>query len=213
MPVPSAPLTDPQAAALAKLGCGLAGAAGIGLLCGPAGVGKTTVLDRLAADLRSLGRSATTAEVAAWLDPATDLPDVVLGDDAHLADVAELAALLARCRSRRPSAALVLAGEGRLFTLVARDQRLAQTVRIRVALLPGSLLDTAALVTRIATPADGLQVEAAAIATIHEIAGGAPADVVRLATLAGTIAASRPDEPITVADIEAIHRRLSPQAA
>jgi hypothetical protein len=48
---------------------------------------------------------------------------------------------------------------------------------------------------------------------IHEIAAGIPADIIRLAGLAGMVAASRPTPHIGVDDIEALHRRLSPRAA
>lgn len=207
-----APLTEPQTAALAKLGCGLESTAGLGVLCGPAGVGKSTVLERLAADLRALGRSAAIRDVAAWLEAAGDLPEFVLADDAHLADPADLAALLTRCRSRRPGAAVVLAGEGRLFTLVARDPRLAQAVKIRVPLLPGRLADTRLLLER-RQAAGGVRFDEPAVVTLHEVTGGVPAEVVRLADLADVIASPRPHGQITTADVESIHRRLSPHAA
>ena len=51
------------------------------------------------------------------------------------------------------------------------------------------------------------------IVAIHEIAGGVPGDVVRLAELAGLVAPELADGPITADDIEAVHRRLAPQAA
>jgi hypothetical protein len=213
MPTSGCSLTEPQTAALAKLGCGLESAAGLAVLCGPAGVGKSAVLHHLAADLGAIGRSAAVRDLAAWLDPAADLPDVVLADDAHLAAAADLAALMARCRSRRPAATLVLDGEGRLFTLVARDPRLAQAVRIRASLLPGGVADTAALVTRRAESVGGPRFDEPALVALHEITGGVPAEIVRLADLTEVIATARPDGPITVAEIEAIHRRLSPHAA
>ena len=107
----------------------------------------------------------------------------------------------------------MLAGEGRLFTLVARDPRLTQAVRIRVPLLAGRLADTRALLERHGDDARCVTFEEPGVVTLHEIAGGVPAEVLRLAELANVIAASRPDRPITAADIEAIHRRLSPHAA
>lgn len=213
MPFPTSPLTEPQLAALAKLGCGMESAAELGLLCGPAGVGKSTVLEHLAADLLRLGRTAAVRDVFAWLEPAADLPECVLADDAHLADVAELATLLARCRARRPAAALVLAGEGRLFTLVARDPRLAQGVRVRVSLLAGRLGDTRELLARRQAGAADRRFDDPGVVALHEITGGVPAAVLRLAELADMIAADRPDVQITAADVEALHRRLSPHAA
>lgn len=203
---PAPPLTEPQVAAFAKLACGLEGG-GVAVLCGPPGVGKTTVLEHLAADPPVAGRSSAVQEAAAWLEGG-DLPDVVLADDAHLATAADLARLLARCR-RRPTTALVLSGEGRLLTLLARDPRLAQAIRIQAALLPGCLADTQELIGR----ATGTAFDDRVAAAIHEITGGVPADVLRLAGLASVVAADRPDRGLTTADIEAIHRRLAPRAA
>lgn len=210
-PCPS-PLTELQSAALAKLACGLTAGEGLALLCGPPGVGKTRVLERLAADLRALGRSVDVADVASLLAPSAASADIVLADDAHLADAADLGRLLARCRTSRSGAALVLAGQGRLLTLLARDPRLSQAARIRAILPPGSLADTAALLEHRAV-AGGIRLGERAIAVLHELAGGTPADVIRLAELADVVAASSPDGQATAADIEAIHRRLSPQAA
>jgi energy-coupling factor transporter ATP-binding protein EcfA2 len=208
-----APLLEPQRVALAKIGYCLEGGDGVALLCGPSGVGKSTVLAHLVAELNRQGRSAAVQTVTAWLDPATPLTGVVAADDAHLATEAELAAVLARCRSQRPAAMLVLAGEGRLLTLVGRNPGLTRAVRIRAALLPGSLAETQALVAGDSDPQRAARFSDAAVTTIHEIAGGTPADIVRLANLADVVAASRPDRPLTVADIEAIHRRLSPHVA
>ena len=107
----------------------------------------------------------------------------------------------------------MLAGEGRLFTLVARDPRLAQAVRIRASLLPGGVADTAALVSHRAESAGGPQFDEPALVALHEITGGVPAEIVRLADLTEVITTARPEGPITAAEIEAIHRRLSPHAA
>ena len=205
-------LTAPQAAAIAKVACSIGAAAGVAVLCGPAGVGKTTVLQQLAPDPRVAHDELPIRDVVAWLATTGDLPSIVLVDDAHLASDHDLVQLLIRANARRPAASVVLAGQGRLLTLVARDRRIEQAVRIRAALLPGSLVDTAALVPAI-TPADGPRFAEAAIVAIHEIAGGVPGDVVRLAELAGLVGAELADGPITADDIEAVHRRLAPQAA
>jgi type II secretory pathway predicted ATPase ExeA len=206
-------LTPAQLAALAKVGCGIESGDGVAVLCGPSGVGKTSVLLQLADEVRRHGRSIAIRSVAAWLDPSLPLTDVVAADDAHLASEDDLAALLARCRSRAAGGPLVLAGEGRLLTLLNRDPGLARAVRIRAALLPGSLADTGSLLAAIGGRSDSPPFGESAIAAIHAIAAGVPADVVRLAELAGVLAAARPDRPITAADIEALHRRLSPLAA
>ena len=97
---PAAPtLTPTQQAALAKIACGISQPGGVALLCGPQGVGKTTVLAHLASarQLRSL--SVEVRDIAAWATAAEacrrDLPDVVVADDAHLAADGDIARLLA----------------------------------------------------------------------------------------------------------------------
>ena len=206
-------LTAAQRAAVAKLACGCEQAGGIALLCGPGGVGKTTVLTELAAAIaprRSVGR----ADAAHWAEAAM-LPDIVLVDDAHLADETTLARLLQRCRDRNPPACLVLAGEGRLFTLMTRDTRLEQAVRIRVALPAFTAAETRGLLEATLAAIAGRPVAVAEppARAVHEISGGAAAAVIRLAELAGVLAADRPDETLSADDIEAIHGRLSPAAA
>ncbi|MFM7137903.1 MAG: hypothetical protein ACKO1M_12680 [Planctomycetota bacterium] len=207
-----AQLTAPQTAALAKVACGIEGQTGVALLCGPAGVGKTTVLEHLASDSRLTHEALPIRDVAAWLATAGELPPILLVDDAHLASDHDLVGLLARAKARRPAAAVILAGQGRLLTLVSRDRRIEQAVRIRATLLPGSLADTSVLVAA-TVPADGPAFDEAALVAIHEIAGGVPGDVVRLASLAGLIAPELADGLVTADDVEAVHRRLAPQAA
>lgn len=207
------PLTEPQLAALAKVACGIEANAGVALLCGPPGVGKTTVLEHLAADPRFGGHEPAIRDAAAWLARGGDLPPVVLADDAHLASEQDLSRLLAWAHSRRPAAALVLAGQGRLLTLVARDRRLERAVRIQASLLPGTLGDTAALLAAAAERPAGPRFDAPAVITIHEIAGGTPGDIIRLADLAEVVAASRTDGRVTTDEVEAVHRRLVPSAA
>lgn len=206
-------LTAAQAAAVAKLACGCEQAGGIALLCGPGGVGKTTVLAELAAAIaprRSVGRADVAHEAEAAM-----LPDIVVVDDAHVADETTLARLLQRCRDRTPPASLVLAGEGRLFTLMTRDPRLEHAVRIRVTLPVFTAAETRRLVDTAVARVVGrpVAVPEATARVIHEIAAGAPAAAVRLAELAGVVAAARPDDALSAADIEAIHGRLSPAAA
>lgn len=205
------PLTPPQLGALAKVACGIESGSGITLLCGPSGVGKTTILEHLAADRSSEEHDALVIrDVTWWLATEDDLPGVVLADNAHMATEADLVRLAARCRSRRPAASLVLAGQGRLLTLVARDRRLEQATVLTAAILPGHLRDTTFLVEHHGM---STRVDQPTLAAIHEIAAGVPADIRRLLDLAGVVAGSDRDSRISPDTIEAIHRRLSPCAA
>ena len=202
-------LTQPQLGALAKITCGIESRSGIVLLCGPSAVGKTTVLEHLAADLQTEDPGCTVRGVDEWL--ASDhLPSVVIADDAHMARDADLICLAARCRARHPSASLVLAGQGRLLTLMARDRRLEQATKLTASILPGLLDDTASLVR---DHADGVLVDEAGIIAIHEITGGVPAEILRLIDLARVVRGSDRDHHLAPGTIEMIHRRLSPRAA
>lgn len=206
-------LTPAQRAAVAKLACGCEPAGGVALLCGPAGAGKTIVLAALAAD-HGTGRSVGLAPAQHWV-AAPALPDIVLADDAHEADCASLARLLRRCSDRAPGACLVLAGAGRLFTLVARDPRVEQAIRIRVTLPSFTAAETRALFAATVGGITDREIDVAdsTARVVHELAAGLPAAVVRLASLAAVLVADRPDEPLAAADIEAIHARLSLAAA
>jgi len=215
-PSPSLHLVDSRRAALARLAYAVERPGGVALLCGPSGTGKTTVLDGLAA---TAGGRAARKPLAAWLDgPAGQaLPEVVLADDAHEADVAALVRLLDGVRTRRPEASLVLAGEGRLLSLVSRDPRLVRAVGLRAVLRPFTELETRAVLdsTLFAGSPGRMSPDArAAVArTIHEIAAGIPAAVTRLAEFATLVADARPDSLLEPNDIETIHRRLSLHAA
>lgn len=203
-------LTPSQQAAAAKVACGSSRAGGVTLLCGPRGVGKSLVLEAVAAGLSRAGRTAALACFAPGSDPVVDdssRPDVVLVDDAHSADGPRLAALLDR---HRRDAAVVLAGQGRLLTIVARDSRIAEAVTLRAVLRPCTAAESAAIIGRVARTA---RFDDAAATAIHEIAAAIPAAVRRLVELADVVAASREGRVVTAADIEAIHRRLSPLAA
>jgi type II secretory pathway predicted ATPase ExeA len=209
-------LVDTRRAAVAKLLYAVERPGGVALLCGPAGTGKTVVLEALAA---TLGPRAARRSLAGWVESTAtrDLPDVVIADDAHAADVPALVDLMAACRGRRPESSLVLAGEGRLLSLVSRDPRLVRAVGLRAVLRPFTVTETRGLLdaTLFAAGPGSMDADARASVsrTIHEIAGGIPAAVVRLAELVAVVAAARADGAIADADVEAIHRRLSLQAA
>lgn len=208
------PLTDSRRAALARLAYAVERSGGVALLCGPAGTGKTAVLDHLAAEST---RRAERRPLTAWLDTTADLPEIVLADDAHAADVAALLGLLEAVRSRRPEASLVLAGEGRLLSLVSRDPRLVRAAGLRAVLPPFTAEETRrvldATLFAAGPPRQASEARDAVARAIHEIAAGIPAAVVRLAEFAALVAEARPDGVIEAADIEAIHLRLTPLAA
>ncbi|MFM7207707.1 MAG: hypothetical protein ACKO4T_13680 [Planctomycetaceae bacterium] len=209
--------TPSQQAAIAKVAAAIARAGGVALLCGPQGVGTSTVLSILAAGERNRGRSVECRDLAGWLTGspwAGDLPDIVLADGAHRAADGDLARLLASCRHRASPACLVLAGEGRLLTLVARDSAVEGAVHLRASLRPLGPDESRMIVgPRLAAAGvDPASAERVA-ATIHEIGGGIPAAMLRLADLAAVVASSRHDRVIEPGDVEMIHRRLSPLAA
>jgi energy-coupling factor transporter ATP-binding protein EcfA2 len=223
---PPASLTPGQAAAAAKIAFAVETPGAVAVLCGPAGVGKTTVLRHLAdaagpagravrvATLAALegGSTAAVAEHAGGLSWSDTMPDVLLVDDAHEADVAGLTDLLARCRRCGPAMAVVLAGQGRLLSLVAGDARLAQSIRLRATLPVFSFGDTCRLLAGRPIVGSAGGSGEAVLRTIHEISGGVPAVSLRLAEVADMLAAATP-RPITADDIEIIHRRLSLLAA
>ena len=222
------PLTGPQAAAVAKLAYAGGQPGAITLLCGPAGVGKTTVLRVIATDGLPQGQNV---QLISWTDIQADrgdtpvgrgleaasdsvsASDVVLVDDAHRAVAHELVEFVERCRRRHERIAIVLAGEGRLLSLVASDARLEQSVRLRAALPTFTLAESRRLLVPTfavnAAEADG----EAVIRTIHEIAAGVPAISVRLAEMAAMLVVAEPRRRLTPDDVETIHRRLSLTAA
>lgn len=209
-------LTESQQAALARIGCVVAQPGGVAVLCGPDGTGTTTVLGRLAGAHALHPREVGLRRLDAWAaEPvSTPLPDVVLADDAHEADAATILGVLVRCLARKPQASVVLAGAGRLLTLISRDPRIDHAIRLRATLRPCTLAESSSLVAAMLPPGLAQATDSVSVvATIHEIAGGIPAMVVRLAELAALVAASRPDRAVGAADVEAIHRRLSLQAA
>lgn len=216
-PLATVVLTASQQAAAAKLAVALDRPRGVALLCGPQGVGTSTVLSAVAQHERHRGRTVEHRDVTDWLPSAAaadDLPDVVLVDVAHRAAAGDLARLVAACRHRASPARLVLAGEGRLLTLVSRDTAVERAIHLRASLRPLTAHESRTLIAPVlarggidATRAD------AVVEVIHEIGGGIPAAMLRLAELATVVATSQPQRTLGPRDIEAIHRRLSPLAA
>lgn len=212
-PAPSLTLT--QESAVARLTYAIESPGAVALLCGPRGVGKTLVLTHVAASRLRAGLAAPCCTARDGVPPPADAPEGILFvDDAHLVEAGELAAMVGTWRRRSPTGGLVLAGEGRLLTLVARDERLEQAVVLRAVLGPFTLAEsTAALTPLLAAAAREPDHQMALVRTIHEIAGGIPAEVARLASFVRDVAAAAPGGRLTPDDVEAVHRRLSPRAA
>lgn len=209
------PLVESREAAAARLAYAVQRPGSLAVLCGPPGTGISTVLSLLTTKAHGASCQPVLRSLREWHDDAVDapLPDIVLADDAHACDGTMIHRLLDRCRRRRPAARLVLAGHGRLLSLIARDANLERTVLLRAVLRPFSLAETRrVLATLLSRPAEA-HVDDAVAHAIHELAAGIPATVARLAELAGVIAASRPDGGVSARDIEAIHRRLCLRAA
>ena len=214
IPADDPALTPSQQAALAKVACACRLPGGVAVLCGPRGVGTSRVLAALAGHVTGEGRGVEHRDIRGWeaviADERQPLPDVVVADDAHLAGPDTLARLVERCRGRRPAAALVLAGQGRLLTLLARDSRLELAVTLRATLRPCSLDESRSIVAARARTAT---FDEQALDAIHEITAGIPAAIARLVALADLVAGTRADARVAAGDVEEIHRRLSPLAA
>ncbi|NBX29830.1 hypothetical protein EBR04_05170 [bacterium] len=213
------PLVESRQAAIAKLAYAVHRPGSTALLCGPAGSGVSTVLSLLGRSPAFASRTCGVRPLADWCGSAkeTPLPDIVLADDCHAGDAAAISALVTRCHRRSPAASLVLAGHGRLVSLVARDPDVEDAVLLRAVLHPFTFAETrcvldAILFDRHQFKFDEPDRECLA-RTIHEIAAGIPAAISRLAELATVVAADRPDRGLSAADIEAIHRRLGVRAA
>jgi hypothetical protein len=213
------PLVESRQAAIAKLAYAVQRPGSVAVLCGPAGSGVSTVLSMLAACPAFAPRTCSLRPLAGWNAVAEEdpLPDIVLADDCHAGDAAAISALVARCRHRSPAASLVLAGRGRLLSLIARDPDVEEAVLLRAVLHPFSLAETPRVLDAILFDRHGIGLDEpgreCVARTIHEITAGIPAAISRLADLAAVVATGRPDRQLFAADIEAINRRLGLRAA
>jgi hypothetical protein len=209
------PLVESREAAVARLAYAVQRPGSLAVLCGPPGAGVSTVLSLLATAPPGASCQPALRPLRDWHDDAVNasLPDVVLADDAHACDGTMIHRLLDRCRRRRPAASLVLAGHGRLLSMIARDANLERAVLLRAVLRPFSFAETRRVLDTMLARPDTTRPDDAVVHTIHELAAGIPATVARLAELAGVVAASRPDGNLSVRDIEAIRRRLCLDAA
>lgn len=217
-PHPSRQLLAAQEAAVAKLAYVAEQPGAAAVLCGPPGTGKSLVLQAAARMLESAGHACRIVSWRSLREAAPgDCPDVLLVDAVDDAAAGELAAVLDRCWAINPQSRIILAGAGRMLTLIARDARLERRMGLRAVLTPCSRVETQRLVAdRLATghdQASGAMTAAAVAETIHEITGGIPADIERLASLAALVAADRSTSRLTPELIERVHGRLAVTAA
>ncbi|MGB8854410.1 MAG: hypothetical protein WCC69_12680 [Pirellulales bacterium] len=209
------PLVESREAAAARLAYAVQRPGGVAVLCGPPGTGVSTVLELLATAPAGGSYQPAVRPLRDWNDDADDapLPGVVLADDAHTCNGTMIRRLVDRCRRQRSASSLVLAGHGRLLSLIARDATLERSVLLRAVLRPFSLSETRRVLEAMLARPETPRLTDDAARAIHELAAGIPATVVRLAELAGVISASRPDGSLSARDIEAIHHRLCVRAA
>lgn len=207
-------LTVGQEVALARLGCALERPGSVAVLCGPAGTGTTGVLDRLEAFASRSCRVARTS-LRDWHDRVPVHPaDLLIADDAHVTTAETLGHFVRLVHARDPATRLVLAGRGRLFTLLSRDVGLESLVTLRAILRPFSPAETSAMLATTCVAAGAPDDALADVSeTIHEIAGGIPATIVALARIALVIRSSHPGRRLVGEDVELLHRRVSLDAA
>lgn len=187
------PLTGSQLAAVAKLCHAVADGAAAAVLVGPAGVGKTRVLDEVVR--RASGR-----------------PHRVV-DDAHLLGPEAIDEFARQVTGGR-GPTLILAGQGRLLSLVSRDARLESAVRLRAIVAPMQRHESRSLAASILADGEGSpRASQAALDTLHEIAGGMPRGVATLARLARVLLDDDASTTLESSHVESIHRRLSMTAA
>lgn len=215
-------LTAAQGAAVAKLVYAADRPGTVAVLCGPEGVGKTTVLRRVVRTVVESGGTARldeAADVAQGRPPSHDTAansggsDVLLLDDAERLTAAALRGVLEERRRQDAELVVVLAGSGRLLSTLAADPRLERLVHLRIA-VPAFTRDESSRLVAARLPAESLAaVGPAVMRTIHEIAAGIPATVTRLADMAALLVDAYPARELVPDDIETLHRRLSLHAA
>jgi type II secretory pathway predicted ATPase ExeA len=214
--LPSEPLlVAAQQAAMARLRDAIC-RGGVAVLCGPAGSGKTMLLTRLASEQAAVtGRPSGPYPLRQLVDNPDNGPQrVALIDDAHAAvDAAQLRRVVDSIERLTTSTAVVLAGEGRLLTLLMRQPDLEQRVRLRAVLPAWSESESVSLITS-ALPAMMARAEGPRLASrMHELAAGIPRQLVRLIDTVGMVLAAEPGHDLSVDDLETFHRRLFLQAA
>ena len=219
-------LTKPQQAALSRLLYAVRRPGGMAVLCGPGGTGVTTLLTQLSKNCVDAGsrvvllsgrhldhKLTSLAPERVSRDGWPAAQQVILLDDAHLANAAALADFVTSLRAESESRSIVLAGRGRLLTLLAREQDLQQQVLLRAVVPPWTPSETEAYV-RDRLTATGVGGWAAAVPlTVHEIAAGIPRMVQRLVDAVLLVAVTHPGHTLSCDDVERMDERLSLAAA
>ena len=228
-------LSGPQRAAVARLLYAVRHQRKIAVLCGPGGTGVSTVLARVAAELESVGQNVVwvngrdlpadpnrvtisqMAERGCWAHLGgigeREVQSALIIDDSHASDASGLACFVTSIRSKLPAVAVVLAGRGRLLTLLALEQELQDQVLLRAVLPPWSFLETASYVRGQFAAAEVPVSDDAVLVSIHEITAGIPQAVVQLVEMSLLIASTHPTHLLGRADVEQMHDRLSLTAA
>lgn len=210
-------LVAAQQAALARLHQVVRQGA-LAVLCGPAGVGKSLVLERLACELQQRD-VAGGSTVVGWHEAEDAMahgvwaasrheprPSVMLLDDAHTApDAAALSQLLAKVPR---GTSVVLAGEGRLLTLLTREPALEQRVMLRAVLRPWTAAESSQLIADSLPSLLAMPTSTTLVQRLHELAGGVPRSLVRLIETVRMVLAADDGQGLTVDDLETFHRRL-----
>lgn len=228
-------LSDPQRAAVARLLYAVREQQGDAVLCGPGGTGVSTVVACVANELQSAGQNvvcvnghdlvhdsqrfvagqAVDHQFFAGLERSGEkaAQSALIIDDGHVGDAARLAHFVVLVRVSLPAVAVLLAGRGRLLSLVAREQALQERVLLRAVLPSWSLRETSAFVKGQFKAAGVSVSDDTVVVTIHEIAAGIPQVVVRLVETALLVAAMHPAHSLGRDDVEQMHDRLSLAAA
>lgn len=219
-------LTGAQTAAAARLVHAILGGGAEGgvprlvVLVGPAGVGKTLVLERVLARLPDRPRchicqpGEDLADLPLAGPGAVGASPVVVLDDAHRlaeAGVRRLESLLVAHRGHeqppagRPRvAAVVCAGRGRLMTLLARRVGLVSRVGLRATVGPMTCEET----TRLVAKTGGA--ESTRLGDrIHELTGGVPRAILRLCGIVEVVGS----QGLSPDDLDRLDRRTSLPAA
>ncbi len=187
-------LTGSQLAALARLHHAIRQRAAAAVLVGPAGAGKSTVL--------------------AELEPLVAGQPHRIVDDAHLLSPQEVEQIAREVATDR-GPTVILAGQGRLLSLVARDTRIETATCLRAVVGAMRRQESRAIAAGILGEKEGAgpRITAEAFETLHEIAGGMPRGVVVLARLVRVLLDQDAAITIDSTHVESLHRRLGLTAA